>query len=130
MTAAQLASIAITPGFVAARPGDNVTLTVTGRNATGGTTPTGALTFTSRTTGVATVNSSGQVTAVAAGTAVIVAQATANPAIADSILVAVAGNGTARASGDGQAAVRIQQWPNHRRVTGAVVVHSHQRLDG
>ncbi|OGT99732.1 MAG: hypothetical protein A2085_05795 [Gemmatimonadetes bacterium GWC2_71_10] len=98
MTAQQLASIAITPGFVAARPGDNVALTVTGKNASGGTAPTGALTFTSRATGVATVNSSGQVTAVAAGTAVIVAQATANTAIADSIVVAVAGNGTATVS--------------------------------
>lgn len=98
MAQAPVTTIAIAPGFIAARPGDNVALTVTGKNAGGATVPTGALTYTSRSSAVATVNGSGQVTVVAAGTTVIVAQVAATPTIADSIVVAVAGNGEATVS--------------------------------
>jgi hypothetical protein len=93
MAPATVSNIAIGPGFVAARPGETATLTVTGKNPGGVTVPTGPLTFTSGATGVATVNAAGQITAVAAGTAIVVAQVTATPTIADSILVVVEGNG-------------------------------------
>jgi adhesin/invasin len=48
-----------------------------------------ALTYTSRTTAAATVNAAGVVTGVALGQSVIVANVTANPAVMDSVVVAV-----------------------------------------
>lgn len=95
-----LASIAVTPGDSIVRPGDAVTLTVTGKDGTGATVPVSGVTFVSRAPSVATVGgSSGTVTAVAGGTAVIVAQAGAG--IADSMVVTVAGDGSAVVSAVG-----------------------------
>jgi hypothetical protein len=98
-----VASIRVTPGFAVLRPGNTQALVVTARDAGGGTVPAFGVTYTSRSSGVATVNPlTGIVTAVAGGTAVIVA--TFSPAIADSLLVAVAANGVAVVSaiGDGR----------------------------
>src|SRR5213075_112587 len=53
-----------------------------------------SVTYTSRTTGVATVGSTGVVSGVARGQAVIVASVTSNPALKDSLLAIVATNGS------------------------------------
>ncbi len=88
-----LASIAITPGWFVMLPTGGQSLVVTAKSTLGTTLATPALTWTSRSPSVATVNASGSVTGVAGGTAVIVADA--GGGIADSVLVAVAGSGQA-----------------------------------
>ncbi|HWO87638.1 MAG TPA: Ig-like domain-containing protein [Gemmatimonadales bacterium] len=91
VTAAPIAAIVTAPGFAVLRPGEQVALTVDGRNASGQSVPVSGVSFTSRAPGVATVNAStGQVTAVAGGAAVIVATAAG---FSDSTLVVVAANG-------------------------------------
>jgi hypothetical protein len=92
-----LVSIEVTPGFTALRPGNTQVLTVTGRNGQGDPVSAPGLSFVSRNTAVATVDATtGVVTAVAGGTAAIVASATGG--FTDSMVVAVAANGVAVAS--------------------------------
>jgi hypothetical protein len=102
-----LVTLAAAPGYRVLRPGDTVTVVASGKNGSGNPAPALGLTYTSRSPGVATVNvTSGLVTAVASGTAVIVAQApTATGTAADSMLVAVPASGSAvvAAIGDGRA---------------------------
>lgn len=93
-----LTSIELAPGFLAARPGDTLTLGVTGKNASGGTVTVANVAFVSRTASVVTVNATtGKLTAVAGGTAVVVATV-GGTAISDSMVVAVAANGSAIAA--------------------------------
>ena len=74
----------ISSGFLGLAVGDTSTLTASLVNALGSPLPGGTVTWQSRTASVATVNGSGRVTAVAEGTAVIVATGSA---FSDSILV-------------------------------------------
>ena len=93
---APLGSITVTPGWFVMLPTGGQSLVVTAKATNGTTVATPALTWTSRSPSVATVDASGSVTGVAGGTAVIVADA--GGGIADSALVAVAGSGQAVAS--------------------------------
>jgi hypothetical protein len=98
-----LTTIAVTPGFSVLLTGGTVTLGVTGKDAGGATTPVTGLAFVSRSPAVATVNAStGLVTGVAGGTAVVVVSAAgATGTVFDSMTVAVAGAGAAVASAIG-----------------------------
>jgi len=94
VVAALPASIAVTPGFGVIQPGGTLPLAVSAKDANGNPTSAGTVTFTSRNSGVATVNpSTGVVTGVAGGSAVIVATSAAGPA--DSMAVAVGASGSA-----------------------------------
>ncbi len=87
-------SITMSPGFAVLRTGDTTQLAVSGVDGLGNLVPSVAgVVFTSRTPGVATVNAAGRITAVAAGSAVIVGTLTS--AIQDSMLVVVAATGQA-----------------------------------
>ncbi|OGT92872.1 MAG: hypothetical protein A2083_01495 [Gemmatimonadetes bacterium GWC2_71_9] len=87
-------SITMSPGFAVLRTGDTTQLAVSGVDGLGNPVPSVAgVVFTSRTPGVATVNAAGRITAVAAGSAVIVGTLTS--AIQDSMLVVVAATGQA-----------------------------------
>lgn len=87
-----ISGIVAGPGFAVLRPGEQVTVAVEGRNATGQSVPVSGVSFVSRAPGVATVNSTtGLVSGVAGGSAVIVASAAG---FSDSVLVVVAANGT------------------------------------
>ncbi len=86
--------IAVTPGFFVALPTAAVALGVTATDLNGNPTSPGTVTYVSRNPGVATVNpTTGVVTAVAGGTAVIVVTSALGPS--DSTLAAVAANGSA-----------------------------------
>jgi hypothetical protein len=102
-----LVSIAVAPGFSVLLTTGTVTLSVTGRNGAGASTPVTGLAFVSRSPAVATVNAAtGLVTGVTGGTAVIVASAVgASGTVFDSMTVAVAATGApvASAIGDGRA---------------------------
>lgn len=74
----------ITPGFLGLALGDTSTLSATLVNALGSPLPGGTVSWQSRATSVASVNSSGRVTGLAEGTAVIVASALS---FSDSVLV-------------------------------------------
>ena len=92
------ASIVVTPGYGALRttaPNQTLQLSDSVKDASGNLLPASLATWTSRNTGVATVSTSGLVTGVARGSAVIVATA---GAVSDSMLVTV-GN-AASAPGD------------------------------
>lgn len=90
-------SITMSPGFAVLRAGDTTRLAVSGVDGLGNPVPSvSGVTFTSRTPGVATVNANGRITAVTAGSAIIVG--TVTTAIQDSMLVVVAANGQAVAS--------------------------------
>lgn len=93
VVAAVPVSIALTPGFGVVRPGLTLPLVVSAKDVNGNPTPAGAVTYLSRSTGVATVNASGVVTGVAGGAATIVATSAVGPQ--DSVVVAVAANGSA-----------------------------------
>lgn len=85
-------SIVINQGYRVLRPADQLALTVTVRDAQGNTLPATGTSFTSRSTGIASVNATtGNVTAVAAGNTIIVATI---GAISDSMVVSVAANGS------------------------------------
>ena len=94
VNAATAASVIVTPGYGALRtpgPGNTVQLSDTVKDASGNVlSPT--VTWTSRSPAVATVSTSGLVTAQGAGSAVIVAQA---GSVADSMIVAVGNAGSA-----------------------------------
>ncbi len=101
ISVALIASVRLTPGFSVMRPTETQTLQVVARDAGGTQVPATGATFTSRSTGVATVNpTTGVVTAVGPGTAVLVG---AVGTIADSVVVAVAATGVAVASAVGDA---------------------------
>jgi uncharacterized protein YjdB len=89
-----VSAITLTPGFAVLRAGDTTRLAVSGVDGLGNPVPsvTGA-TFTSRNTAVATVAANGLITGVAPGSVVIVG--TITPTIQDSMLVIVAGTGSA-----------------------------------
>ncbi len=80
------ASVRITPGFGNVGAGQTLALTGAVLDANGNAVPGSTVTWTSRTPGVATVNTTGQVSGVAAGTSVVVATA---GALADSVRVTV-----------------------------------------
>ena len=89
-----VSSITMSPGFAVLRAGDTTRLAVSGVDGLGNPVPSVAgVAFTSRTPAVATVNANGRITAVAAGSAVIVGTLTS--AIQDSMLVVVAASGQA-----------------------------------
>jgi len=101
ITAALIASVRLTPGFSVMRPTETQTVQLVARDAGGTQVPATGAAFTSRSTGVATVNpATGVVTAVGPGTAVLVG---AVGTIADSVVVAVAATGVAVASAVGDA---------------------------
>ena len=85
---ASLASLVISPDPVTiVNVGDEVTLVVTGRNASGGTIATGTITFSTSNAAVATVDAAGKVKAVGLGTATITA--TASNGVTKSVVVQV-----------------------------------------
>ena len=92
-----LVRMVLTPGYGILPPAGTLPLAVQGFNATDGPSPTFGMRYLSRAAGVATVDSlTGLVTAVAGGTAVIVASAPGTTGtVYDSTLVAVAENGVA-----------------------------------
>jgi hypothetical protein len=91
-----LVSIAVTPGFGVVRVADTLRLQVSGKDGNGNAIAPVGLTYASRSPAVATVSSSGLVTGVAGGTAVLVASAQgATGPVLDSTLVAVAATGVA-----------------------------------
>ncbi len=94
---ASLVRIVLTPGFGVLPPAGTLPLSVQGFDAASGPVPAVGLRYLSRTPGVASVDSlTGVATAVAGGSAVIVASATgATGTVYDSTLVAVTPNGTA-----------------------------------
>jgi hypothetical protein len=86
--------ITATPGFAAIQPGGTQALAVSAQDVNGNPTAPGTVTWTSRSTGVATVNATtGLVTGVAGGAATIVATSALGPQ--DSVVVAVAAAGSA-----------------------------------
>jgi len=85
------ATLTVGPGYRVLRPTEQAALTVTVRDAQGGTLPSTGTTFVSRTTAVATVNSAGLITAVGAGHSVIVATL---GGASDSMVVSVSANGS------------------------------------
>lgn len=94
VVAALPVSIAVSPGFGVTRPAQTLALSVSAKDVNGNPTSPGTVTWLSRSTGVATVNATtGVVTGVAGGTATVVATSALGPA--DSIVVAVAANGSA-----------------------------------
>jgi hypothetical protein len=95
-----LGTLTVAPAYRVMLTGDTVTLAATGKDGSGTIVTPFGLSFTSRAPGVATVDgSTGKITAVAAGTAVVVAQApTASGTAADSMLVVVPASGSAVAS--------------------------------
>ncbi len=102
-----LATLAVAPGYQVMSQGGTLTLVATGKDGSGNPATPFGLSYTSRSPGVASVNAAtGLITAVAAGTAVIVAQApTATGTTADSTLIVVPASGSAvvAAIGDGRA---------------------------
>ena len=102
-----LVSLTGTPGYRVMQPGETVTFAVTGKDGSGNPATPFGLSYTSRTPSVATVNAAtGLITAVSAGSAVIVAQApTASGTTADStrIVIPAAGSAVVAAIGDGRA---------------------------
>jgi hypothetical protein len=92
-----LVSMLVLPGFFVLQPADTLRFYVLGYNATGGSTPTPGLRFTSRAPAVAAVDSlTGRVTGVAPGTAVILMSAPgASGPVLDSALIAVPTGGQA-----------------------------------
>jgi hypothetical protein len=90
-----ITSITVNPGYAVRLPTTTVQLNVVGRDGSGNVVPTGTPVFTSRNNGVATVSSGGLVTAVAAGTATIVATAAG---LSDSMTVVVPATGQAVAA--------------------------------
>ncbi len=101
-----LVTLSVSPGYRVMLGGDTVTLAVTGKDGSGNPAPLLGLSFGSRAPGVTAVSASGLVTAVTAGTAVIVAQApTATGTAGDSLIVVVpaAGSPVVAAIGDGRA---------------------------
>jgi len=104
---APLVTLTGTPGYRVMRPGDTVTFVATGKDGAGNPVTPFGLSYTSRNPGAATVNAStGLITAVSSGTAVIVAQAPAvSGTAADSTLIAIPASGSpvVAAIGDGRA---------------------------
>ncbi|MEK7667730.1 MAG: Ig-like domain-containing protein [Gemmatimonadota bacterium] len=92
-----LVSMQTLPGFFVLLPTDTVRLQVFGKDGAGNNAPALGLRFSSRTPGVAAVDSlTGLVTGVAAGTTIIVASAPgATGTVLDSALIAVPANGQA-----------------------------------
>ena len=91
IVASALVRIVLTPGFGVVPPAGTLPLAVQGFNAASGPAPTTGLRYLSRTPAVATVDSlTGVVTAVAGGSAVVVASALGSSGtVYDSTLVAV-----------------------------------------
>ena len=83
-----LSSIAVTPVSPSIQPTGSVSLTARGKDANGQFISGGTFTWTSRSTGIATVNSSGVVTGVAVGTDTITATSGAIVSAPDPVIVA------------------------------------------
>ena len=93
-TGPSLASLSVSPGYRLLLLGDTVTLSAIGKDTKGNTAVPEGLTFTSR-SGVVSVSAAGLVTALDAGSAVVVAQAPgATGTVADSLLVVVPSGGS------------------------------------
>jgi hypothetical protein len=100
------AGVQVTPGLAAVAAGSTTPLTGVVIDGTGATIASIPVSWTSRSTGVATVNSSGVVTGVATGTAVVVAQ---GGGFADSTRVVVPPAGNVIASTTAGAGTRTFQ---------------------
>lgn len=87
-----IASLAVQPGYAVLGLGGTASLTVTAKDANGNPVSAGGVTYASRSPGIVSVGASGTVTALGAGTAVIVASA---GSVADSMLVAAPAAGSA-----------------------------------
>ncbi len=100
-----LVTLGTAPGYRVMAVGDTVTLAATGKDGSGNPATPFGLTYASRSPGVATVNAStGLITAVGSGRAVIVAQApTATGQAADSTLIVVPASGSAVVAAIGDA---------------------------
>jgi hypothetical protein len=102
-----LVTLTGTPGYGVLLPGNTVTYAVTGKDGSNNPVTPFGLSYSSRNAAVATVGATtGVITAVSSGIAVIVAQApTATGTTADSMLVVVPANGSpvVAAIGDGRA---------------------------